>query len=104
MANDPINPNSRYADVERTSIVTADGRTVPYLRRRFLPAVSTMVAVRTIRVEEGDRLDLLSARLFGDAEQYWRLCDANPTIYPGDIERTGETLQVALPGDMLGQR
>lgn len=44
------------------------------------------------RVVAGDRLDLLAARYFGDALQYWRIADANPAPSPDELLEPGRVL------------
>jgi len=33
-------------------------------------------------VEQGERPDHVAARVLGDSEQFWRLCDANGSVVP----------------------
>jgi hypothetical protein len=61
-------------------------------------------------VVQGDRLDNLAARYFGDAELYWRLCDANGAVRPtgayrsaGDDHRRGACLKGAGGERCLGR-
>lgn len=76
---------SRYAALATTTLVAADGRTITYVRRRFLPQSTELDTLARVIVKEGDRLDLITARTLGDAEQYWRVCDANDTLHPKDL-------------------
>jgi hypothetical protein len=49
-------------------------------------------------VEEGDRLDNVTARYLGDPEQFWQLCDANDAMVPDELtEEIGRRLKVAMP-------
>jgi hypothetical protein len=91
-------PNSRYYGLDTRTLTLADGRIVRYLARRFAPAPERFALLKEHVVAQGDRLDNLSARYFGDAEQYWRLCDANNAIRPDElIETIGRRLRVTLP-------
>jgi hypothetical protein len=47
-------------------------------------------------VADGERLDLIAARFLGDPEQFWRLCDANRTLRPEDLEVAGQSIQIPL--------
>ena len=86
---------SRYWQLPTATYVNRDGQAFPYvLLRQFPAAVATGQAYS---VRDGDRLDLLAYRLFGDPEQFWRLCDANGGLRPEDLETTGQTLIVPLP-------
>lgn len=91
-------PTSRYYGLATTSLTSADGRTVNYLRRRFVPQSSRFALLKEHVVVEHDRLDNLAARHIGDPEQYWRLCDANNAIRPDElIETPGHRLRITLP-------
>jgi hypothetical protein len=91
-------PTSRYYSVEDASLETKDGNKVAYKKRRFLPDWSKMTVIQEIKVNEGDRLDIISARVVGDPEQYWRICDANNIMHPLEITSTvGKSFKVARP-------
>ena len=78
---------SRYYDLEDATIESGD-KTIAYKRRRFLPDGSDMALLQEITVSEGDRLDRIAAKVGGDPEQYWRICDANNVMHP--LELTNE--------------
>ncbi len=90
-------PTSRYHALPTALHTEADGRTVAYVRRRFLPAADALTAIGQIEVQQGDRLDLLAHRAFGDAEAAWRLADANDALYPPDLLEPGRRLRLAMP-------
>jgi hypothetical protein len=91
-------PNSRYFDIE-TAMITQDGRTIAYKRRRFLPQGSTLPALGEVTVRQGDRLDLIAAQQLGDPEMFWRICDANDAMDPFELtEVPGRKLRIALGG------
>ncbi|MEX8521103.1 MAG: LysM domain-containing protein [Leptothrix sp. (in: b-proteobacteria)] len=96
-------PSSRYSGVPIASLQSADGRTLPYLRRRFLPAPESLSLVQVHVVSQGDRLDNLAALYLGDAEQFWRLCDANCAMRPDALtEVTGRLLRITMPAGFPG--
>ena len=95
-------PTSRYYNIETADFVASDGRIVRYLRRRFLPPLDRFTLVQMVMVTEGDRLDNLSARYLGDAEQFWRLADANPVLRPEELEEIGRQMRVTLPEGIPG--
>jgi hypothetical protein len=98
MANYDFPPGSRYHAIEVATLVHADGRQVPYLRRRFLPAPDRFVLLHEYRVNQGDRPDHVAARELGDPEAFWRLCDANGVMAPDELTDTvGEVVRVTLP-------
>lgn len=90
--------SSRYYPVEQTTIETRDGRTVTYVRRRFLPRGESLPLLVTVTVTDGERLDLIAARTIGNAEHFWRICDANNAMLPSDLtEEPGRVLRVPIP-------
>ena len=92
---------SRYDNSEEAERTDHSGRTVRYLRRRFLPAAEELPLLSEVAVEDGDRLDALAARTLGDPEQYWRICDANNIMKPEKLlERIGE--RIRIPGPDFG--
>ena len=91
-------PNSRYHGVATATVVTLDGRSVVYLRRRFVPPPERFELLHEHVVKEADRLDNLAAIYLGDPKQFWRLCDANGAGRPDELtEETGRRLRVTLP-------
>ena len=91
-------PTSRYAGIETTKYVSAAGREIVYLRRRLLPALSTIIVVAEHSVTEGDRLDNVTARYLGDPEQFWRVGDANLEMKANELTREiGRRLSIPLP-------
>lgn len=93
-----FDPNSRYYDLETAVLETSDGRQLAYKRRRFLPRGLSMPLLARVTVAQGDRLDLVTARLLSDPEQFWRVADANDAMDPADLTREpGSTLRVGVP-------
>ncbi len=94
----PFPPNSRYNAATILTYTFPDGRAVAYLSRRFVPRAENINSLGTHTVAVGDRLDNLAARHLGDAEQYWRLCDANGAVRPDElVETPGRALRIGLP-------
>jgi hypothetical protein len=49
-------------------------------------------------VNEGERLDNITALYLGDPEQFWRVCDANGVIRPEELTETvGRKIRITLP-------
>ena len=91
-------PTSRYYNIDTVKFIAADGRVIAYKRRRFLPQVETLPILTEVTVTQGDRLDVLTARTLGDAEQFWRVCDANQSLDPFDLtSELGSTLRIPIP-------
>ena len=95
-------PTSRYYSTETASFETAAGILHRYLRRRFLPPLERFTVIQEHVVTEGDRLDNISARYLGDAEQFWRICDANPIREPEELEEIGRRIRITLPDGIPG--
>jgi hypothetical protein len=89
---------SRYSTLSKQKILTADGRSVLYVRRRFLPQGKTLPLLRELSVKDGDRLDLITAKTLGDSEQFWRIGDANDAMQPQElVAEPGRRLLIPLP-------
>ena len=89
---------SRYFNVEIVKYVTSDQREIVYLRRRFLPRSNVAPIIAEHSVEEGDRLDNVTAKYLGDPEQFWQVCDVNEAMRPDELtEEIGRRLKVAMP-------
>jgi hypothetical protein len=88
-------PASRYARIPTAIFVDRDGRARPYVLPRPIPAPPAPARQRH-EMADGERLDHVAARAFGDPEQFWRLCDANTELRPDDLEATGRRIIVPL--------
>ena len=94
-----ISATSRYAGVKQGVLTTADGRSIPFLRRRMIASPNAASVLTTVKVTPGARLDLIAARLQGDPLQAWRLADANCAMDPTDlVSLPGRVLSVPKPG------
>jgi hypothetical protein len=94
---------SRYATVATTTWKTADGRTIVYLRRRFVPPPERFALLQLYSVKGGERLDNITYQLVGDPEQFWRICDANRAMRPDELtEQVGRQLRITLPEGIPG--
>lgn len=99
----PFPPNSRYNGVPLLQYTLADGRSVGYLARRFIPPPERFGTLASHLVVAGDRLDNIAFRHLGDPEQYWKLCDGNGAVRPDElVEAIGRSLRIPLP-EGLGQ-
>jgi hypothetical protein len=90
--------NSRYHGRATKQYTRPDGSVVVYLARRFVPPPERFSLLQEHRVAEGDRLDNLAARYFGDPELFWRLADANNAMRPEALtQEIGRRLRITLP-------
>jgi hypothetical protein len=93
-----FDPTSRYAQLETAELSDGDGRRIAYVRRRFLPQGQLMQLLAEVTVEPGDRLDLITSRVLGDPEHFWRVCDANDAMDPFELTaEVGRALRVPVP-------
>jgi hypothetical protein len=91
-------PNSRYSKLQTGTLVTPGGREISYVRRRFLPRSEDLPTLTEVAVTQGDRLDLVTARVLGDPEQFWRACDASNAMNPSDLTaQPGSQIRIPIP-------
>ena len=95
-------PESRYHGISVATIEGPDSSEIAYLRRRFAPPVEAFADLRERAVIQGERLDQIAAAEIGDPEGFWRLCDSNGAIWPGELEEAGVRLRITLPEGVLG--
>lgn len=93
-----IDRDSRYAKSAVLHLTDAQGRDMAYLDRRIIPDAPRIAA--RITVQDGDRLDLVAHRAYGDARQSWRVMDAYPDPDPLTLADTpGRRLGLTQPGE-----
>ncbi len=97
-------PTSRYAGLPTAQLALADGRTVAYLRRRFLPPLDPDAPVVEHAVRADDRLDRLAAHYLGDPELFWKVADANRALNPDDLVPPPEAVPAGPPRRVLVPR
>jgi hypothetical protein len=91
-------PTSRYFGLPTATLQGNDGRTILYLTRRLLLQPDQFVVLQLHLVVQGERLDNIAARYLGDAEAFWRLCDANNAMRPNELTETiGRQIKITLP-------
>lgn len=92
-------PSSRYANIENANLLVNGGKKlIAYKKRRFLPDGEVLPFVQEIIITAGDRLDLIAARILGDPEQFWYICDANNAMHPLDLTiEPSKILKIARP-------
>jgi hypothetical protein len=98
-----VESTSRYAGIPIATTETAVGRTIVYLRRRFIPPPEQFALIAEHTVGDGERPDLVAHQYLGDSEQFWRLCDANNVQDPEDLTRpSGRRIRITLPAGIPG--
>jgi hypothetical protein len=94
---------SRYYSSETATLDTADGQTIRFLRRRFVPPPERLALFSEHVVTDGERLDAVAAQHLGDPEAFWRIADANRAMRPQDLTAgTGRRLRITLPDGIPG--
>ena len=103
MSVNPFAATSRYYTTETAELVDANGKTIVYMRRRWVPRSDSFTMLYEHTVVEGDRVDNVAAEYVGDPEQFWRLCDANDALRPAELTDTlGRVIRVTLPEGIAG--
>jgi nucleoid-associated protein YgaU len=92
----PVTPDSRYAKLPLLEVTAPDGsrRNVVGLR---LESQTKDVQTSAYRVRSGDTVDFLARKFYGDEHLWWKILDANPAVYPLDIQ-AGDVLDLPTPG------
>jgi hypothetical protein len=94
---------SRYYRLRVASLATADGGTISYVSRRFIPRPESFAVLQRHRVIQGERVDVVAAQAYGDPLLYWRLCDANLALRPEDVTaKPGAFIYVTLASGIPG--
>ena len=97
-----FDPTSRYYGIDVVSRIEG-GTMVMYVRRRFLPPADRFQLIEEHVVVDGERIDNIAARYFGDPTLFWRLCDANNAMRPAALtEVAGRRLRITLPEGISG--
>ncbi len=92
-----LEQSSRYYSVA-TQEIEQNGRTIRFLRRRFLPQTATQTTLFEHTATESDRLDLIAVQGYGDPLQAYRLLDANAVLHPRELLSVGRRIRISLSG------
>ncbi len=91
----PVSPASRFANLPVIRVQAPDGSPRLVIALRLTPSSSENV--NPYQFIQGDSIDLLAQRFYGDEGLWWRILDANPLIYPLDIQ-PNNALNIPAPG------
>ncbi len=95
---------SRYYRMDTATLDLGLGKTLIYLRRRFVPPAEHFSLLLEHVVTQGERLDNIAARYIGDPERFWQICDANNAMQPEELTQTiGRRLRITLPEGIQAQ-
>ena len=86
-----IDHDSRYAATPIRDVELDDGGTARLLAPRRTPATQGFLQVF---VAPGDRLDQLANDYYGEATEFWRICDASEHLDPFDVLVPGRPLMI----------
>lgn len=103
MATYNFPPTSRYYGIDTVAKKFADGRTVTFLRRRFVPLPERFSLLQEHVVAEDERIDRVAASYLGDPQAFWRIADANRAMQPEHLTaEIGRRLRITLPEGVPG--
>lgn len=96
-------PTSRYFGFDTAKRILPNGKEVAFVSRRIVAQPERFALLRVHVVTQGERLDHIAFEHVGDAEQFWRICDANRAMRPDELTETiGRRLRITLPEDIPG--
>ncbi len=94
---------SRYYGIDTETLTTANGTTIVYLKRRFLPSPDRFQLLQEHTVTQAERLDNIAAKFLGDPELFWRIADANGAMRAEELVQTvGRKIKITLPEGIVG--
>lgn len=103
LTTNSFSSSSRYYSISTATMQDANGNTISYLRRRFLPQEDQFFVLQQHTVVQGERLDQIANLYLGDPQRYWQICDANNVIQPEElIELPGSKINITLPQGIPG--
>lgn len=92
----PVHPDSRFAKLAIRQVQGPRGRLVQVVSLR-LQKPATANQLPQVRLQGGEGIDLFARRVLGGEGLWWRILDANPLVYPLDLE-PGDLLNIPEPG------
>ncbi len=92
----PVKPDSPYAKLPVLRVQDSTGGTRDVIALRLVRPESAGIGTRH-RVILGEHIDAIARRAYGSERLYYRVLDANPIVYPLDIE-AGDVLELPAPG------
>jgi hypothetical protein len=86
---------SRYERVAEAGIPDEQGRVVRYKRVRFITETDARMGHV---LNQGERLDVIAHRYYRDPERFWRICDANRSMWPDElVAEAGKVILIPPP-------
>ena len=98
-------PTSRYYGLETKILESKSHQKHVFVKRRFISQPEAFELLQEHTVSQDDRLDNIAHQYLGDAEQFWRICDANAVLYPNRLtEAIGNIIKITMPEGMSGSK
>jgi nucleoid-associated protein YgaU len=91
----PVKPDSRFASLPVLKVRAPDGSVRQVIALRIQQPEPGAEMARHV-VTQGETVDLLARRYYGDERLWWRILDANPLVYPLDLQ-PGDVLNIPAP-------
>jgi hypothetical protein len=95
----PVNLSSRYSGLPTFDASDAQGKTHPTIaiRPRTPPTPGTVVYNHIVVGDED--MEYLAWRYFGSSAAWWQIAEANPLVFPLDLD-SGSSIAIAGPGEV----
>jgi hypothetical protein len=95
--------SSRYYNIDTAALEKPGHEPVVFLKRRFVPRAERFSLLTEHSLTQGERLDNITSRYYGDPEQFWRICDSNNVLFPNELtEISGSRIKITLPEGIPG--
>ena len=89
---------SRYERVKDYVAIDSRGNRNKVKRIRRIPTEYHPNKALTHIIKEGDRLDLLAYKYYGDPTKFWLICDANQSMFPYELLVPGKKIIIPKEG------
>ena len=98
LSNSYFTSTSRYYGIETAVFEEQNDRKSTFVKRRFISQPDTFQLLQLHTVKEHERPDHIAHNFLGDAQQFWRICDANAVMHPNVLtNQQGSTIKITLP-------
>lgn len=95
----PVSIGSRYQGLPVYEAADAEGDPAATIAVRPTPAPPPVTATYQHVVSGAETVEYLAWRYYGSSAAWWRIADANPAIFPLDLQ-TGATVSVPTGEDI----
>lgn len=103
LASNNFPVTSRYHSIEMAVIDGLDDQRIVYLKRRIIPQPGHYFGTQRHMVQQGERIDNITAKYLLDPEQFWQVSDANLAMKPQELtEVIGRMLKIPQGAGISG--